>query len=64
MAVHPLAGHPVLMLVNVPRLITTYYTEKPDANLPEQRVSFETLGHRSTSFKRSFNEIHIVVGTP
>ena len=62
MAVHPLAGHPapVPMLVNIPRLITTYYTEKPDANLREQRVSFGTSGHRGTSFKRSFNEIHIV----
>jgi phosphoglucomutase len=48
------------MLVNIPRLITTYYTEKPDANLREQRVSFGTSGHRGTSFKRSFNEVHIV----
>ena len=62
MANHPLAGQPVpvSMLVNIPRLITAYYTEKPDANLREQRVSFGTSGHRGTSFKRSFNEVHIV----
>ena len=62
MAVHSLAGQPAptSMLVNIPRLITAYYTEKPDANLREQRVSFGTSGHRGTSFKRSFNEVHIV----
>ena len=59
---HPLAGQPVpaSMLVNIPRLITAYYTEKPDVSLREQRVSFGTSGHRGTSFKRSFNEIHVV----
>ena len=62
MAHHPLAGQPApaSMLVNVPRLITAYYTEKPDINLREQRVTFGTSGHRGTSFKRSFNEVHIV----
>jgi phosphoglucomutase len=59
---HPLAGlpAPASMLVNIPRLITAYYTEKPDANVREQRVAFGTSGHRGTSFKRSFNEVHIV----
>ena len=62
MANHPLAGQPApaSMLVNIPRLITAYYTEKPDANLREQRVAFGTSGHRGTSFKRSFNEVHVV----
>ncbi len=62
MAHHPLAGQPApaLMLANIPRLITAYYTEKPDANVREQRVTFGTSGHRGTSFKRSFNEVHIV----
>jgi phosphoglucomutase len=50
---HPLAGQPApaSMLVNITRLITVYYTEKPDANLREQRISFGTSGHRGTSFK-------------
>ena len=62
MANHPLAGQPVSasMLVNIPRLISAYYTEKPDVRLREQRVSFGTSGHRGTSFKRSFNEFHIL----
>ncbi len=62
MANHSLAGQPAppSMLVNVPRLITAYYTEKPDANLREQRVTFGTSGHRGTAFKRSFNEVHII----
>ncbi|MDP2381434.1 MAG: phosphoglucomutase (alpha-D-glucose-1,6-bisphosphate-dependent) [Nitrospirota bacterium] len=62
MAHHPLEGQPApaSMLVNIPRLITAYYTEKPDANVREQRVAFGTSGHRGTSFKRSFNEVHIV----
>lgn len=59
---HLLAGQPApaSVLVNIPRLITAYYTEKPDVNLHEQRVSFGTSGHRGTSFKRSFNEVHVV----
>ena len=62
MANHPLAGRPApaSILVNIPRLITAYYTEKPDVSLREQLVSFGTSGHRGTSFKRSFNEVHIV----
>ena len=62
MANHSLAGQaaPPSMLVNIPRLITAYYTEKPDANVREQRVTFGTSGHRGTAFKRSFNEVHIV----
>ncbi|MEO5956581.1 MAG: alpha-D-glucose phosphate-specific phosphoglucomutase, partial [Nitrospiraceae bacterium] len=62
MAHHLLAGQPapVSNLVNVPRLITAYYTEKPDTNVREQRVTFGTSGHRGTSFKRSFNEVHII----
>jgi phosphoglucomutase len=59
---HPLAGQPApaSMLVNIPRLITAYYTEKPDANLREQCVCFGTSGYRGTSFKQSFNKVHIV----
>lgn len=59
---HELAGKaaPRALLVNVPRLITAYYTEKPDPNEPAQRVSFGTSGHRGTSLKRTFNEAHIL----
>jgi phosphoglucomutase len=51
------------MLVNVPRLITAYYTEVPDPAVPAQRVAFGTSGHRGTAFNRSFNEGHILAIT-
>ena len=62
MKVSPLAGKPAeaSMLVNVPKLITAYYTEVPDPSMPEQRVSFGTSGHRGSAFEKSFNERHIL----
>ena len=47
------------MLVNVPRLITAYYTEMPDA-IPAQRVAFGTSGHRGSALDNAFNEWHIL----
>ncbi len=65
MSVHPLAGKPAPaeLLVNIPRLVSAYYTGKPDVSEAGQRVSFGTSGHRGTSFKNSFNEDHIVAIT-
>ena len=62
MHVSSLAGKPAVrsMLVNVPRLVTAYYTELPDVSVPEQRVAFGTSGHRGSAFNRSFNEAHIL----
>jgi phosphoglucomutase len=48
------------MLVNVPGLVTAYYTVVPDPTVPEQRVSFGTSGHRGSSFDKAFNERHIL----
>src|SRR5688572_22946351 len=47
-------------LVDVARLITAYYSEHPDPNEPEQRVSFGTSGHRGSALGLGFNEDHIV----
>jgi phosphoglucomutase len=47
-------------LVNVPKLITAYFTEHPDPGIPEQRVAFGTSGHRGSALKCSFNEDHIL----
>ena len=57
-----LAGKPAqpAMLVNVPKLITAYYTDVPDARVPGQRVAFGTSGHRGSAFEKSFNEWHVV----
>ena len=56
MAVHPLAGKPApkTMLENIPRLVSSYYTNNPD-----KPVSFGTSGHRGNSHDGSFNEMHI-----
>jgi phosphoglucomutase len=48
------------MLVNVPKLVTAYYTEEPDPSVPAQRVAFGTSGHRGSSFDKAFNEWHIL----
>ena len=47
-------------LINVDEVIGKYYDLVPDVNVPEQRVSFGTSGHRGSSLKTSFNEAHIV----
>jgi phosphoglucomutase len=62
MKVNPFAGKPAQprMLVNVPKLITAYYTEVPDPSVPGQRVAFGTSGHRGSAFDRAFNEWHIL----
>jgi phosphoglucomutase len=62
MNVSPLAGKPVepWMLVNIPRLITAYYAERPDPEIREQRVAFGTSGHRGSAFNKAFNEAHIL----
>jgi phosphoglucomutase len=51
------------MLVNVPRLVSAYYTERPDPAEREQRVAFGTSGHRGSSLKVAFNELHILATT-
>ncbi len=60
--VNPGAGRPApaSVLVDVPRLITAYYTERPDASVAAQRVAFGTSGHRGSSFDASFNEAHVL----
>jgi phosphoglucomutase len=62
MKISPFAGKPAdaSMLVNVPRLITAYYTEVPDPSVPAQRVAFGTSGHRGSSLEKAFNEWHIL----
>jgi phosphoglucomutase len=50
-------------LVNVPKLIAAYYEERPDPEIPEQRVVFGTSGHRGSSVKKTFNEWHILAIT-
>ena len=62
MNVQELAGKPAPheLLVNIPRLISAYYVNKPDIDNPHNMVSFGTSGHRGSSFKNSFNEDHVL----
>ena len=65
MAPHPLAG--LLpgsdILISIPPLIASYYTDAPDPSVPGERVAFGTSGHRGTAFARTFNEAHILAMT-
>ncbi len=65
MALNPLAGKPApkSILVNIPRLISAYYTQQPDPSEESQLVAFGTSGHRGCSFDSTFNENHILAIT-
>jgi len=65
MEISPNAGKPAEqnILVNIPRLVSAYYTGIPDPTIPAQRISFGTSGHRGSAFKNSFNERHILAIT-
>jgi phosphoglucomutase len=65
MEISPLAGKPAdqSQLINVPRLVTAYYTGQPDPSIPAERVVFGTSGHRGSSLDNAFNEAHILAIT-
>jgi phosphoglucomutase len=60
-----LAGKPAppSMLANIPKLVTTYYTNHPDPGEKSQLVEFGTSGHRGSAFNNTFNEDHILAVT-
>ena len=62
MSLHTLAGKPAPreLLVNVPRLVSAYYTHQPDVTVSADQVAFGTSGHRGSSLKNSFNEDHVL----
>ncbi|HEY8974305.1 MAG TPA: phosphoglucomutase (alpha-D-glucose-1,6-bisphosphate-dependent) [Burkholderiaceae bacterium] len=63
--ISPLAGKPAprSSLVDIPKLISAYYTVVPDPAEPAQRVAFGTSGHRGNAFDGSFNERHVLAIT-
>lgn len=65
MSLSPFAGKiaDASLLVNLPRLVSAYYTHRPDPKDPQQRVAFGTSGHRGSSLLNSFNEAHILATT-
>jgi phosphoglucomutase len=60
-----LAGQPAprSLLVNIPRLLTAYFSLVPDPTIISQRVVFGTSGHRGSAFVTGFNEAHILAIT-
>src|ERR1051326_9013953 len=63
--ISPAAGKPAdpAILVNIPRLLTAYFSIEPDVSLPAQKVAFGTSGHRGSAFAGAFNEAHILAIT-
>jgi len=63
--ISPLAGKPAprSSLVDIPRLVSAYYTNIPDPAEAAQRVAFGTSGHRGNAFDSSFNERHVLAIT-
>jgi phosphoglucomutase len=61
----PRAGQPAEPqdLVDLPQLVTAYYTGVPDPEDVDQQVAFGTSGHRGSSLRTSFNETHILATT-
>ncbi|HMT31576.1 MAG TPA: phosphoglucomutase (alpha-D-glucose-1,6-bisphosphate-dependent) [Dermatophilaceae bacterium] len=50
-------------LVDIPHLVTAYYTLVPDPENIDQQVAFGTSGHRGSSLRTAFNETHILATT-
>src|ERR1700691_3899990 len=65
MKIDPAAGKPAdpSILVNVPKLVTSYYSLQPDPSDRRQQVVFGTSGHRGSAFDGAFNELHILAIT-
>ncbi len=65
MEISSFAGKPAdpSLLINVPRLITAYYTGRPNPSIVAERVAFGTSGHRGSALDSAFNEAHILAIT-
>lgn len=65
MVANPRAGQPALPedLVDLPHLVTAYYTTQPDPDDVAQQVAFGTSGHRGSALNGAFNEAHILAIT-
>ncbi len=63
--ISPLAGKPApeAVLIDVDKLVSAYFSERPDPKVAAQRVAFGTSGHRGCAFDVSFNEWHVLAIT-
>lgn len=62
MTIHERAGQTAIAsdLVDIPKLVSAYYINLPDVTIPSEQVAFGTSGHRGSSFKNAFTELHIL----
>lgn len=65
MVANPRAGQPAQPedLVDLPHLVTAYYSIEPDPDDLAQQVAFGTSGHRGSALTGTFNELHILAIT-
>ena len=65
MVANPRAGQPAQPedLVDLPHLVTAYYSIAPDPADVAQQVAFGTSGHRASALNGAFNEAHILAIT-
>ena len=49
-----------IVLVDVAKLVSAYYTGSPDPAVASQAVAFGTSGHRGSSLHTAFNEAHLL----
>jgi phosphoglucomutase len=65
MVANPRAGQPAQPedLVDLPHLVTSYYSLEPDPDDVAQQVAFGTSGHRGSALNGAFNEAHILAIT-
>jgi len=65
MVANPRAGQPAQPgeLVDLPHLVTAYYSVEPDPGDVAQQVAFGTSGHRGSALNGAFNEAHILAIT-
>ncbi|MEB4210028.1 phosphoglucomutase (alpha-D-glucose-1,6-bisphosphate-dependent) [Mycobacterium sp. 94-17] len=65
MVANPRAGQPAQPddLVDLPHLVTAYYSVQPDPGDVAQQVAFGTSGHRGSALNGAFNEAHILAIT-
>ena len=65
MSIHPRAGLPAQAsdLVDIPKLVSSYYINIPDVSILSEQVAFGTSGHRGSSFNNAFTESHILAIT-
>ena len=65
MVANPRAGQPAQPedLVDLPHLVTAYYSIEPDPDDVAQQVAFGTSGHRGSALNGAFNEAHILAIT-